>query len=420
MADEWPQWRGPGRDGVWRESGLVKTFAGPELESRWRVPVSNGYSGPAVAGGRVYLTDRVTEPREFERVLCFDERTGETIWTHKYECEYESVGYPDGPRASVLVNDGRAYVLGAMGHFRCLDASTGRVLWKKGPGTDYDIDVPRWGLAAAPLVEGDLVIAQIGARPGACIVAWDRKNGQERWRALDDKASYSAPIVVDQAGKRVLVCWTGDNIAGLDPANGTVYWKYPTPPYKMVINVPTPVFDGERLFLACFYDGSYMFRLRRDKLAVELVWRRQGKSEKVTDGLHSMISTPLIQGDYVYGIDSYGQLRCLDAATGDRVWEDLTVVPENRWANAHMVLNGRQVWMFNERGELIIGELSPKGFKEISRAGIIEPTTGQLNKKGRGGVCWSHPAFANRHIFVRNDDELVCVGLAAIADENSK
>jgi hypothetical protein len=158
-----------------------------------------------------------------------------------------------------------------------------------------------------------------------------------------------------------------------------------------------------------------MLRLAGDRLGVEEVWRRSGESEMRTDALHAMISTPLMDGDYVYGVDSYGQLRCLDAKSGNRIWEDLTAVPKARWATIHMVRNGRRIWMFNERGELIIGELLPQGFHEISRAKLIEPTTAQLSQ--RGGVCWSHPAYAYKHIFARNDRELVCANLAADAGQ---
>jgi len=410
-ADDWPQWRGPGRDGVWHETGIVEKFDDPQIPLRWRVPISSGYSGPTVADRRVYVTDRVVEPTEVERVLCFDWETGRKLWTHAYECRYVRVQYEAGPRASVTIDEGRTYALGTMGHLLCLDAADGRVLWKKTPGRDYDVRVPVWGISAAPLVDGDLLIVQLGGDDGACLVALDKRTGAERWRALDDKPSYSAPIIIRQAGRPVLVCWTGDHVAGLDPASGKVYWKYPFKPKRMVINVPTPVTDGRRLFLTAFYDGALMLKLHEDEPRVEKIWRRRGQSERVTDGLHAMISTPYLEGDYVYGVDSYGQLRCLEAATGDRVWEDLTATPPARWSNIHMVRNGRRMWMFNERGELIIGTLSPSGFREISRAKLIEPTTGQLST--RGGVCWSHPAYAYRHVFARNDRELVCASLAA-------
>jgi len=411
FGDEWPQWRGPNRDGVWRETGILEKFSADRLEAKWRSPVAAGYSGPTVANQRVYVTDRLTAPKPVEQVLCFDAATGRRLWTHAYDCGYENVGYPAGPRASVSIAEGRAFALGTMGHLYCLDAATGRVLWKKVPGADYRVNVPIWGVASAPLVDGDSVIVQIGASEGACIVSLDVATGREKWRALDDRASYSAPILILQAGRRVLVCWTGDSVVGLDPASGKTYWKHPIPPKRMVINVATPIVDRDRLFLTAFYDGSYMLRLRQDDPQVEMIWQRCGVSETKTDALHSTIGTPQFQGDYVYGIDSYGEFRCLDAASGNRVWEELTVVPRARWGTVHMVQNGDRTWMLNERGELMICRLSPKGFHQISRAKLIEPTEGQLAQ--RGGVCWSHPAFAYRHVFARNDRELVCANLAA-------
>lgn len=411
MSDDWPQWRGPNRDGVWRETGIIDAFPSSQIELKWRAPIANGYSGPTVAKGRVYVTDRVTDPAESERVICLDAATGTEIWRHIYPCDYTPVSYQNGPRAAVTVAGDLAYSLGAVGHLRCLDAATGTLLWKKDPGGDYEIDLPIWGIAAAPLVEGELLIAQIGARPRGCIVAWDKRTGVERWRALDDPASYSAPIVVEQAGRRVFVCWTGDHLAGLDPATGEVLWQYETPRKKEVINVATPIVAGDRLFLTSVYDGSFMLRLRQKTPDVETVWRRCGENEIDTDALQAMISTPLIEQNYIYGVDFYGQLRCLHPDTGDRIWEDLTAVPQTRWATIHMVQNGDTTWMFNDAGELIIAKLSPEGCRQISRAKLIEPTRGQL---GRGnGVCWAHPAYADRCVFARNDNEIVCASLAA-------
>ncbi len=433
-ADDWPQWRGLNRDGVWHETGIIESFDGPQIEHKWRAEISNGYSGPTVADGRVYVTDHILEPVEMERVLCFDEETGAPLWTHEYECEYR-VSYPDGPRASVTIEDGRAYSLGTMGHLRCLDAKTGEVLWQKDPGTDYNLRRPSFGICAAPIVEGDLLIVQIGARDGGCIVAWDKRSGKERWRALDDSASYSAPIIIEQMGRRVLVCWTGAHIAGLDPETGEVWWKLETPPEKGVINIATPVVEGDRMFLSSFYDGSYMLRVSQETLDVTTIWRRLGRSERRTDALHAINSTPIILGDYVYGVDSYGEFRCLDGATGDRIWEDLTAVPRDRWATIHMVRNHDRIWMFNELGELIITELSPQGLRQISRARLISPSEGQYAgtfsrvlaaksaeddpREGKSmfskdqGVTWSHPAFANKHVFIRNDYQLICANLAS-------
>lgn len=411
VADDWPQWRGPGRDGVWRESGLVDRFAASELRRKWSAPVGPGYSGPTVAAGRVFVTDRLVEPKQVERVHAFDAQTGQPLWLYSYDCTYK-ISYEAGPRASVAIDQGRAYSLGAMGHLVCLDARSGKVLWRKEPDRDYQLNVPIWGIAASPLVEGDLVIVQLGAKEG-CLAAFDKRSGEPRWQALSDRASYSAPIVIEQAGRRVLVCWTGDNVVGLNPANGQVYWRHEFKPTRMVIGIATPVVDGDRLLVTSFYDGSLMLKLASDAPAVEQLWRRAGPDEQHTDGLHSIISTPLLLGDYVYGVDSYGELRCLRAASGERVWEDLTATPKNRWSNIHLVRSAdERIWMFNELGELIIGRLSPRGFAEISRAKLIEPTRTQLDRRGKG-VCWSHPAYAGRHVFARNDRELVAASLVA-------
>ncbi len=409
-ADDWPNWRGPQRDGVWREDGLIDKFDGRKIKIKWRKSIGSGYSGPTVANGRVYVTDRVVKPKQIERVHCFDEQTGKNIWTYTYDCKYRGVGYDAGPRASVIVKDGLAYSLGSMGNFFCFDAATGDVKWQKDLNNEYNIEMPIWGIAAAPIIEDDLIIVQIGGKPAANLVAFDKQTGSERWRALSDKASYSAPIIIDQAGKRVLVCYTGGNIVGLDPATGKTYWSQPFPPTQMVIGIASPVFYKDMIFVSSFFDGSLVLKLDQNKLAVTKLWERRGTSEKQTDALHTIISTPLIKNGYVYGIDSYGELRCLDLLTGDRKWEDLTVMPKARWATAHLVENGDRTWIFNEKGQLIIAELSPKGYTEISRSKLISPTLDQLRQ--RGGVCWSHPAFANKHVFARNDKQIVCASLA--------
>lgn len=413
VGDDWPQWRGPRGDGIWREDGLVEMLPGPELPLRWKVPIGLGYSGPSVAEERVYAADRVTEPVEQERIHAFDWKTGRKLWTHAYECSYREVGEPkDGPRAALTIADGRLYSLGATGAFRCLDTATGRPLWYHDLAATYRIRLPTWGLAVPPLIEEDLVIVEIGGE-GACLVAFDRRTGRERWRALNDLPAYAPMVVTEQAGRRVLIAWLAERVVGLDPRSGGIYWQHPFPYVQNVGFAHTPVVEGERLFLSGYTEGSLMLRLPRDRLAVEKLWQRRGQNIRNTDGLHVMMGTPLLLGDYLYGFDAYGELRCLDARTGDRLWESTAVMPRGQWATAHMVRNRDRVWIFNEKGELIIARLSPQGYRESSRARLIRPTLGQLPDRRRGGVCWSHPAFAYRHVFVRNDEELVCASLAA-------
>jgi outer membrane protein assembly factor BamB len=396
IADDWPQWRGPTRDGIWHEKGIVEKFDSPELPIKWRKPIGPGYNGPTVANGLVYVMDRQVEPEQIERVHCFDAATGDPKWSHEYDCPYEEISYRAGPRAAISIDNGKAYSLGSMGNLHCFDAATGDVVWKKSLNTEYDIQMPQWGVSASPLIDGDRIIMQIGGK-NACVVALNKATGEEIWKALDDKAQYSAPVIVKQGGKPVLVVWTGDGVVGLNPADGTVYWREAMKPSRMPIGIVDPTVEKNRLFVSSFYDGSLMLRLNQDQPTVERIWRAVGPDEQRTKSLHCMIGTPIQDGDYVYGVDSHGELRCLNAETGERIWESLKAVPKARWSTIHMVENAGRVFMFNERGELLIGRLSPAGFEEISRTKLIEPTTDQLGQ--RKGVCWSHPAYANRCVF---------------------
>jgi len=409
-GDDWPQWRGPTRDGQWRETGLLETFSTKQVPILWRAPIGSGYSGPTVAEGRVYVTDRHDEGPTRERVHCFDAKTGKSLWTRSYRCPYK-VGYPLGPRASVTVSDDRAYVLGTMGHFHCLDARTGEITWKKDMAAEYRTRRIMWGFAAAPLIYGELVIVQIGGANRACIVAFNRKTGRQKWKAVDDVMSYSAPVIVKQADTDVLVCWTKNFLVGLAPKTGKVHWKLRFDIIKSwAMSCTTPIIEKNLIFISACYDGSMLVKLSDKGLKATMVWRRRGVAYGKTDALQCVHSTPLMFDGHIYGFDSRGEMRCLKTDTGDRVWEDLTVTPKGeKWGTAHMVLNRKTTWIFNEQGEVIIAKLSPAGLKQISRAKLIEPTHRMTGRK----VCWSHPAFANRCIYARNDRELVCGDLSA-------
>lgn len=410
-AADWPEFQGAGRQNLWTEKGLPESFEAADLERVWTAPVAAGYSGPTVAGGGVYLMDRPDE--EHERVVCVDRETGEVRWTHAYPCRYGQIDYGYGPRASVTIADGKAYAFGTIGHLHCLHAETGAVVWARDLGTDYRIDLPIWGLTSSPLVTGDLVVVQASAAAdGASIVAFDKNSGTEKWRAFGDKGGYVSPLLIEQGGRAVLVAWTGERIAGLDPESGQVYWEIPTPPSKMPINVPTPALseDGTRMFLSVFYDGSKMIALHPGEPTAELLWARAGINERSTDALHAMISPPFLRDGHVYGIDSYGQMRCLDGQTGDRIWEDQTAIPNGRWATVFMVRQAGtdRIWAVNEQGELILARLTPAGYEEISRAAIIEPLT-PLRQRLHGAVMWAPPAFADGSVYVKNDRELIRV-----------
>mgnify|MGYP000114964297 CR=1 FL=1 len=405
-GQDWPDWRGEQRDAVWRESGIVEKFDAEVIVPKWSVPIAPGYSGPTVAKGKVYVIDRPEKSAPLERVLCFGEQNGEKIWEFEYECDYIGVGYPAGPRASVVINEGKAYSLGTMGHLFCFDANSGEVVWKKDLNTEYDIVMPIWGISSTPLIVDDKIIVHVSGSNNASIVAFDKNTGKEIWRNLNDRAGYSAPVLIEKNGVRVIVNWTEHSLSGLHPDTGEVFWRFPWETGSGM-SIATPVFYKDHIFVSAFYSGSLLIKLGDDYTTAEKVWQREGENERNTDALHCVMNTPVIIDDYIYGVDSYGELRCLELATGDRVWEDQTAVKRGRWANIHFIQKADKTWMFNEQGELLITELSPEGFNEISRAKLIEPT----RKQHPRGVVWTHPAFANKHVFIRNDRELVCASL---------
>jgi outer membrane protein assembly factor BamB len=409
---DWPQWRGARRDGIWREAGIVEKFAGETIPLRWSVPLGAGYSGPTVANGRVYVMD-FAKAKSTERVLCLDWKTGATLWEVSYACSYDGFTYEAGPRASVTIHDGRAYALGAAGNLHCLDAVSGKILWQRDLLPEYRIRMPKWGLAAHPIVEGDVMITQISGAGEACVVAFDRKTGEERWKAFPDEASYSPPIAIEQAGRRLVVMALGYRLVAFDPADGTLRWSHEQPKPSWPIAIPAPVVQGDLMFYCNAAAGSYLFRLASDRPAVDIVWER-GRRPKSDDMLSPVIPDPLVMNGLVIGVQTDGELRCLDLMTGKRQWETLAAMPKAWHATMHLVRageSGDRAWIFTEQGNLILARLNAEGYHELTRARLLEPTPEQA-PRGRV-VTWGHPAFAYRHIFARSDRELVCADLAA-------
>lgn len=425
-ADDWPQWRGPQRDGIWRETGIVDELP-TEPTYRWRVPIGGGFAGPAVSGGRVFVFDRlvgkdqgepvnqwdVTDPVEGgERVLCLDQLTGKVLWQHQYSCRYQ-ISYPSGPRATPTVSDGRVYTVGAMGDFLCLDAQSGKVLWSKNYVRHFGTTINPWGMASAPLVDGERVIVLTGGADGACVVALDKVSGKEIWRNLDaEDPGYSSPILIEAGGARQLIVWNSLGIYSLDPATGKVFWSHACET-KMAHSVATPAYDADKrlLFVSSFFQGPRMLQLAADRPAAELLWRGYSESElpRNTDKIHCLMSTPAFFDDHLFGVDSYGMLRCLELTQGERVWETLAATGEARWSNAFLIRHEDRFFLFNEHGELILARLSASGYEETSRTKILEPTLTMRRRR----VVWAHPAFADRSLFARNDREIVCVDLAS-------
>jgi outer membrane protein assembly factor BamB len=418
QATDWPQWRGPQRDGVWRESGVIDEIPESGLPVKWRVEVGLGYSGPAVADGKVFVADYqkqsgelrnsaggVTELTGQERLLCLDEKTGEEIWKAAYEQPYR-VSYAGGPRCTPTVDGDRVYFLGAEGRLGCYNTANGDEVWSKDLNKEYKTKTPHWGFAAHPLVVGDLLYCVVGGK-GSVAVAFNKMTGKEVWRALDaDPPGYCAPTMIEAGGVRQLLIWTPLALNSLNLKTGEVYWSLPLQPqYNMSITVP--VKHGNQLYVSGVGSVGGLIQLDEDKPGAEFVWKGNSKS-----AIYSCNAPPLIEDETIYGCDiETSALVAARLSDGERLW--VTTEPtvgdaaRTRYGTAFLVKHDDHFFLFSEKGDLILADLSPEGYKELGRFHVLEPT----NHTRVRAVVWSHPAFANKCLFARNDKEVVCVDL---------
>jgi outer membrane protein assembly factor BamB len=308
------------------------------------------------------------------------------------------------------VVDGKVYALGAEGHLHCLDAVTGKVGWSKDFKADYGAATPIWGFSSHPLVEGDFVICMVGGE-GSVVVAFDRHTGKEAWRALSaSEPGYAPPSILEAPGGRQLLVWDADTITSLDPLSGKTIWSVPLKPgFGMSIMAPqvADTSSGKVLFASGIGNIGALFQLDDRLSTAKVVWRNRAKAS-----IASANSTPMIVGDTLYGCDcETGFLTAVDLATGDRLWE--TGVPtlgsrRGRHGTAFIVRQGERHWLFSETGDLVLARLTPAGYEELGRTHLLDPTGECFGRE----VVWSHPAFAGKRVFARNDRELVCVSLA--------
>jgi outer membrane protein assembly factor BamB len=337
-ADDWPQWFGPQRDGVWREEGILTKFPEGGPKQLWKAPLGAGYSGPAVAGDRVYVMDRVAKKIEGnpakagtspgkERVLCLDAKTGKEIWVHEYDCTYTRISYPFGPRTTPTIVGDRVYTLGTMGDLRCLEVKTGNPVWTVNFAKDLKAPVPIWGWSSNPLVDADKIICMVGGEKQA-VVAFDRKNGKVLWSALTtEEVGYVPPVIFQAGGKRQLIIWHSESINGLNPETGEKYWgeKYPrdVAAARPAAPISTPRLAGDILFISSFYHGPFALKLDSKEPKATVLWRGKTDDFKKVEGLRCLMNTPVIKDGHVYGICRSGELRCCKLDTGEELWESL-------------------------------------------------------------------------------------------------
>lgn len=414
-GQDWPQWMGPNRDNVWAAKGILEEFpqGGPTIV--WRSPVKFGYSGPAVVGDRVYLTEFATTDNvgiaNFERksvegteaVRCLDAGTGKELWKQEFPTTY-AISYPNGPRATPLVEDDRVYTLGAEGRLICFARDSGKIIWQRDLKSEYKTNSPLWGYSAHPTIDGDRLIVIAGGE-GSQTVALDKMTGKEIWRYGSASEQGYCPVkFITQQGKRQMLVTSPDWIAAIDPQTGKEIWKesYQADNGSIIM---TPLFIQDRfVMVGGFNQRSLLLELNSGAIGAKPLLRDKPKQ------LISPVNVqPFVVGDVVYGVDASGSLMAVEIPSGKRLWETSQPISErpNQSGTAFIVQNQDRFFLFTENGELVICKLSRQGYSEIDRAKVIEPSPGAVNRP----VVWSMPAFAGTRMYVRNNQELVCVEL---------
>jgi outer membrane protein assembly factor BamB len=382
----WTDFRGPGRDGRYEESAIKTNWPAQGLPLLWKQPVGGGYASFVVAEGRAFT---IEQRRNQEVVAAYDVGTGRELWTHGWSAEFrESMG-GDGPRATPTWHDGRVYALGAAGEFRCLEAKTGKLIWNRNILSENGAANLQWGMSASPLIVDDKVIVLPGGSSGKSVVAYNRLTGTPVWKALNDEASYTSPMLVTLAGRRQVLVVTASRALGVAPENGALLWEYPWG-NSSNINVSQPIMvNNNRFFISAGYGkGAALVEVSGSgkALAARAVWENNSMKNK--------FNSSVLHNGYVYGLDE-GILTCVDVMSGERKWKG------GRYGYGQVVLASGHLIVTTETGEIALVRAAPDQYTEVAKFNALE------------GRTWNNPAISDGRLLVRNATQMACYNLSA-------
>jgi len=384
---DWPQFLGPTRNGVYTGSINTHWPAGgpPKL---WSKSVGQGFAGPAVSGGRLFLFHRVADK---ERLECMEPMTGKTIWSGDYPTHYQDAfGFDEGPRATPAVDGKRVYTFGAQGVLGCWDVDSGNKTWSVDVQAKYASEGGFFGMACSPLIEGNAVILNIGGAKGAGVVAFDKTNGNVLWKATDDEASYSSPTAATIAGQRYVLVFTRAALVGLGPGDGKILFQFPwRARIRESVNAATPLVIDDLVFISASYQtGAALLRIGAS--GVTKVW----SGDNI---LSNHYATSVYHDGMLYGFDGrqeYGpSLRCVELKTGKVRWT------QESFGAGSILMADKYLLIMGEKGQLICAPATPDGFKPIAQAQVMP------------FEIRAYPALAEGLMFVRSKDKLVCLDL---------
>jgi len=385
LAQDWPQWRGPNRDGSL--NGFIAPKSWPkELKQVWKTPIGSGYSSPVTAQGRVYTH---TLQNEREVVSCIDLNSGKILWSKDYPASYTSNQYATsmdkGPRATPLLHAGKLFTLGATTILSCFDAKTGEMKWRKDYSAQTDFSKLFTGAGMSPVIEGGNLIVHVGDDRKGWLIAFDAETGNEKWKLEGDGPGYASPIVVELEGTRQIVTLTDKSAIGVEASSGKLLWSMPFPD-EWIENIVTPLVYKKTLILSGVRKSTMAIRVIKngDNWTTERVWENKD--------LPMYMSSPVLSGDHLFGFSNRrsGQFFCLDANTGAMLWQT-----EGRdGKNATLLTAGELLILLTDEGKLTIAKNNPKTFEPVVQYSVGESPT------------WAHPIFLGKNILIKDNSSL--------------
>jgi outer membrane protein assembly factor BamB len=387
-AEDWPQFLGPTRNGVYAGTNLNVRWPKDGPLVVWQMKVGEGFGAPVVAGSRLVLFHRVGDK---ERLDCVEAQTGKAVWQHEYPTDYEDdFSRGNGPRATPAIAHGRVFAFGPAGVLTCLNLTSGAKVWSLDTQKEFGARKGFFGMACSPLVEGRAVLMDLGGKNGAGIVGFDAASGKVLWKAGSDEASYSSPTVASIGSKRYALFLTRNFFSALDPSTGKVYFEYPwQPSIHASVSAATPLVIGDLVFISASY-GAGAAVLRFKEAGPEKLWSGD-------DILSNHYATSVHHEGFLYGFDGRQEqgcnLRCVELKTGKIRWT------LDRFGAGTVTLAANHLLVLTEKGELICAPATPSDFKPVARAQILPY-----------GVR-AYPAIADGLFYARSGEKLLCLDL---------